>query len=317
MVRFSARCYGPQPMEERTFDGVDQPLAGYVWRPSGSPKAALQIAHGMAEHAKRYDHVARAFTDAGYLVFAHDHRGHGGSIQTTPGDMGSDDTWNKAVRELHLVNRAMADETELPIAMLAHSMGSFMAQQLLWQFPEDVFAMALSGSNGKPPAIAAAGRVVTRIERLRLGGHRPSALLQKLSFGDFNKGFEGRTEFDWLSRDPAEVDAYVGDPLCGFALSVQSWLDMLDALGALTAPANVSRILVDLPIYAFAGDRDPVSAGGEGVTRLVETYRAAGLTNVEIRLYPGGRHETLNETNRDEVIADLLRWVEASFSARA
>lgn len=298
-------------MENRTFQGVDRELAGYVWRPSAKPKAALQIAHGMAEHAKRYDHVARAFVDAGYLVFAHDHRGHGGSIQTTPGDMGEQDTWNGAVRDLHRVNRAIAEETGLPIAMLAHSMGSFMAQQLLWQHPDDVFAMALSGSNGKPPAIAAAGRVLTRIERMRLGGHRTSALLQKASFGDFNKGFEGRTDFDWLSRDPAEVDKYVADPLCGFAISVQSWLDMLDALGALTAPANLSRIPKDQPIYAFSGDRDPVSQGGVGVTRLVEAYRAAGLTRVEIRLYPGGRHETLNETNKGEVIADLLGWVEA------
>ena len=298
-------------MEERTFQGVDQELGGYVWRPTAEPKAALQIAHGMAEHAARYDHVARAFVDAGYLVFAHDHRGHGKSCAGAPGDMGGEDTWNNAVRDLHLVNRAIAEETGLRIALLGHSMGSFMAQQLLWQHPDDAFAVALSGSNGKPPAIAAAGRLVTRIERLRLGGHRPSALLQKLSFGDFNKGFEGRTEFDWLSRDPEQVDRYVADPLCGFAISVQSWLDMLDALGSLTAPASLSRIPESKPIYAFAGDRDPVSQGGVGVTRLVEAYRAAGLTQVEIRLYPGGRHETLNETNRDEVIADLLAWVEA------
>ncbi len=297
-------------MQTRTFQGVDQELAGYVWQPQGQPKAALQIAHGMAEHAKRYDRVAQRFTQAGYLVFAHDHRGHGGSIRTTPGDMGDHDTWNSAVRDLHLVNRAIAEETNLPIAMLAHSMGSFMAQQLLWQHPDDVVAMALSGSNGKPPAIAAAGRLLTRFERMRLGGHRTSALLQKASFGDFNKGFEGRTDFDWLSRDPAEVDKYVADPLCGFAISVQSWLDMLDALGTLLTPPNLSRIPKDKPIYAFSGDADPVSKGG-GVTRLVEAYRSAGLERVEVRLYSEARHETLNETNRDEVITDLFDWIES------
>lgn len=306
-------------METRTFSAVDGlPLAGYLWRPKGAPKAVLQVAHGMAEHARRYDRVARRFAEQGWLVVAHDHRGHGGSVpEGQPlGHMADEDAWGKAVTDLHRVNRVIAEEQPgLPVVLLAHSMGSFMAQSLLAEWPDDFAAVALSGSNGEPPPIAHAGRLVTRLERLRLGRRGTSALLQKLSFGAYNEGFEGRTEFDWLSRDPAEVDAYVADPLCGFAISVQSWLDFLDALVGLTAPARLARFPKDRPIYVFSGDQDPVGERGRGVQRLVDALRRAGLRQVELKLYPGARHETLNETNREQVMADLLGWAEGAIAS--
>lgn len=265
----------------------------------------------MAEHAQRYARVADAFTAQGWLVVAHDHRGHGESVPPgeTPGHMGNDDAWNTVVGDLLGITRTVAGEHgKLPLVLLAHSMGSFMAQQLLFTQPDEYAAVALSGSNGKPPPIAQLGRVITRLERLRLGRHRNSNLLQKLSFGDFNKGFPGRTEFDWLSRDDDEVDKYVADPLCGFPVSVQSWLDFIDAVVGLTDPAKLARIPKDKPVYLFAGANDPVGDRGAGVERLAQSYRDAGLTNLLIRLYPDARHETLNETNRDEVIADLFAW---------
>ncbi len=305
-------------METRTFAAVDGlSLAGYVWHPDAPPKAVLQVAHGMAEHARRYDRVARRFAAAGWLVVAHDHRGHGCSVPDGEplGHMADDDAWTKAVTDVHRVNRAIAeDHAGLPIVLLAHSMGSFMAQSLLADWPDDFAAVALSGSNGRPPPIAHAGRLVTRFERLRLGPRGTSSLLQKLSFGAYNKGFEGRTEFDWLSRDPAEVDAYVADPLCGFAISVQSWLDFLDALVGLTAPTRLARFPKNLPLYVFSGDHDPVGERGRGIERLVEALRQAGLRRVEQKLYPGARHETLNETNRDEVVSDLLAWAERAIA---
>lgn len=303
-------------MEDTTFRAVDDlSLAGYLWRPKDEPKAILQIAHGMAEHARRYDRVARHFADQGWLVVAHDHRGHGRSVlDGAPlGHMADEDAWTKAVEDVRRVGQAVRKEHPgLPVVLLAHSMGSFMAQALLADAPDGYAAVALSGSNGKPPPLAHAGRLVTRLERLRLGRRATSPLLQKLSFGSFNKGFEGRTEFDWLSRDPTEVDAYLADPLCGFALSVQSWLDMLDALPGLLAPRRLARVPKELPVYVFGGDADPVSEKGRGLVRLSDTLRAAGLRRVELKLYPGARHETLNETNREEVTDDLLRWAETA-----
>lgn len=287
------------------------PLSIYRWDPEGEPRAILHIAHGMAEHARRYVRVADAFTKRGFVVYAHDHRGHGQSVRpgVALGHMAEDDAWERSVEDLH---RLLREERErhagLPCLLLAHSMGSFMAQQLLYAHPSDVDAIALSGTNGPPAPIASAGRLLTRIERRRLGKGRSSALIQKLSFGDFNKGFEGRTEFDWLSRDPAEVDAYVADPHCGFAISTQSWTDFLDALPQLTKPRNLARASKSTPVYIFAGSDDPVGARGKGPEALASLYRAAGLKDVTLRLYPGARHEVLNEINRQEVIEDLVGW---------
>ncbi len=313
-------------MDRLTFPSPSGPLAGYLW-PKQDPRAVLQIVHGMAEHAARYGYVAKAFVERGFAVVAHDHRGHGETAEPAAkgaqrdfegallGHMGDDDSWTRAVEDVHFVRRQIGERfPKVPVVQLAHSMGSFMAQQQLYQYPGDYAAVALSGSNGKPPAIAALGRGVTRIERMRLGKRKPSALLQKLSFGDFNKGFEGRTDFDWLSREPGQVDAYVADPHCGFALTVQSWVDMLDALGELTKPRNLASMRMDLPIYLLAGSDDPVGERGKGVERLRDAYRGAGVTNVTLKLWDGGRHEILNETNRDQVINELLSFYETALA---
>jgi len=289
-------------------DGVE--LQVHRWLPDGAPRAAFQIAHGLAEHGARYGRLAAALTAQGFAVYADDHRGHG---QTAPADglgfFGEPDGWRKCVGDLWTLNRRIAaDHPGLPIILLGHSMGSFMAQDFVADHSDAIAALVLSGSNGPPPAIAGVGRMIARIERLRLGARGKSALLQAMMFGEFNKPFKpARTEFDWLSRDPAEVDAYIADPLCGFAFSTQLAIDLLDALGTFLKPERLARIRKDLPVYIFSGSDDPV---GANLPALAEAYRAAGLTRVEMRVYPGARHETLNETNRDEVTAALLRWVD-------
>lgn len=280
------------------------------WLPDGAPRAAFQIAHGLAEHGARYVRLAEALTAQGFAVYADDHRGHG--LTASAGDLGffsERDGWRKCVGDLWTLNRRIAaDNPGLPIILLGHSMGSFMAQDFVAHHSAALAALVLSGSNGPPPAIAGVGRMIARIERLRLGAQSKSALLQAMMFGEFNKPFKpARTEFDWLSRDPAEVDAYVSDPLCGFAFSTQLAIDLLDALGTFLKPERLARIRKDLPVYIFSGSDDPV---GANLPALAEAYRDAGLTRVEMRVYPGARHETLNETNREEVTGDLLRWAE-------
>jgi len=282
----------------------------YRWLPDGAPRAAIQIAHGLAEHAARYGRLAVALTAGGFAVYADDHRGHGRTAAA--GELGffaERDGWRKCVGDLWSLNRRIAaDHPDLPIILLGHSMGSFMAQDFVADHSDSIAGLVLSGSNGPPPAIAGVGRMIARIERLRLGARGTSALLQAMMFGEFNKPFKpARTEFDWLSRDPAEVDAYIADPLCGFAFSTQLAIDLLDALGTFLKPERLARIRKDLPVYIFSGSDDPV---GANLPALAEAYRAAGLTRVEMRVYPGARHETLNETNRDEVTAALLRWVD-------
>lgn len=291
-------------------DGAD--IHVHSWLPDGAPRAAFQIAHGLAEHAARYGRLAQELTARGFAVYANDHRGHG---QTAAADdlgfFAESEGWRKCVGDLWTLNRRIAaDHAGLPIVLLGHSMGSFMAQDFVADHSEAIASLVLSGSNGPPPAIAGVGRMIARIERLRQGARGKSALLQAMMFGEFNKPFKpARTDFDWLSRDPAEVDAYVADPFCGFAFSNQLAVDLLDALGGLLKPERLARIRKDLPIYIFSGSDDPV---GANLPALADAYRRAGLANVEMRLYPGARHETLNETNRDEVAADLVRWAETA-----
>jgi alpha-beta hydrolase superfamily lysophospholipase len=208
-----------------------------------------------------------------------------------------------------LNQRIRAEHPQAPIVIFGHSLGSFMVQQFISDHGDAVVAAVLSGSNGKPPAIAALGRFVAQLERLRAGAHGKSRLLQREVFGAFNKPFQpARTAFDWLSRDSAEVDMYVADPLCGFDSQVQIFIDILRALPDVASTARQNRIPKDLPIYIVRGSRDSV---GSNIDQLLAAYRAAGLRRVTYRIYPEARHETLNEINRDEVTRDLIAWLDA------
>jgi len=295
-----------------TRDGIE--LFVYQWLLPGPARAIVQIVHGLAEHAARYARLARALNAAGFAVYANDHRGHGRTAKSAEdlGFFAEQDGWRRCVDDLWLVNRHIAAaHPGVPIVMLGHSMGSTLAEQFMGDHGDALAGVALSGANGKPTAKAAIGRQITRAERLRLGARGRSKLAQSLSFEAFNKKFApNRTAFDWLSRDAAEVDKYIADPLCGFAATAQLWVDLLDGWAAVSRPEHRSRVPQRLPILVLAGGSDPVSGNARRLGPWIEEYRAAGFKSVELRIYPGARHEVLNETNRDEVTADLLRWLE-------
>jgi alpha-beta hydrolase superfamily lysophospholipase len=302
----------------QTVDGANLHVSGWVVE---NPKAVVQILHGMSEYGSRYARLAQALATAGYTTYAHDHRGHGKSIPEggTPGHMANNDSWNRIVEDSHGVNREIAKRHPgVPIIVLGHSMGSFVLQQLLFEHPSDMIAAALSGSNGKPPPIATVGKLLARVERARCGKGKSSALLQKLTFGEYGKSFSPqRTEFDWLSRNPEEVDIYVADPLLGFAVSTQTWFDLLNALDRISKPSNVAKVPKEMPLYLFAGDRDPVGDFGKGMRNLYDAYKRAGIFDVRLKLYPEGRHEMLNEVNRQEVTDDFIAWCDDVLAARA
>lgn len=286
----------------------------YRWLPEAAPKAAVQIAHGLVEHAGRYTRLAKALTRAGYAVYAGDHRGHGRTA-STPEDFGffaERDGWRKCVEDLWWLNQRIAtDLPGLPIVLIGHSMGSFMAQHFISEHGEALSGVVLAGSNGKPARLTVAVGIIARIERLRLGPRGRSALLRSLVFGTFNKQFEPvRTKADWLSSDSAEVDKYVADPLCQFQPTVQLWIDFLGALVEIAKPARQAHIPKQMPIYVVAGTHDPVSANGKGLEQLLSAYHSAGLQRVACRFYPEARHELFNETNREEVTRELLAWLD-------
>jgi alpha-beta hydrolase superfamily lysophospholipase len=302
----------PSTFTLTTTGGVD--LFVYSWLPVKRPKAVVQIAHGLAEHAGRYARLADALNSAGYAVYANDHRGHGRTVKSADdlGFFAETEGWRKCVDDLwHLNRHVAASHPGLPVFLLGHSMGSTLAEQFMGEHGDVLAGVVLSGANGNPTLLARLGGAVTRAERLRLGSRGRSKLVQSLTFDAFNKKFApARTAFDWLSRDPAEVDKYVADPLCGFSATVQLWIDLLDGWTAVSRPAHRKRVPKTLPLYLIAGGSDPVSGGTRQLEPWIAEYRAAGHANLIHRFYAEARHELFHETNRDKVAADLIAWLE-------
>lgn len=287
----------------------------YHWLPDNEDevKAVVHIAHGLAEHAARYEPVAAFLTANGYAVYANDHRGHGRTAQS-PAELGhfADIAgWNRIAKDLVQMCAEEKQKYEgLPLILLGHSMGALLAQQMAYEQGDLFDAIAMSGPNGKVSGLAQAGKLIARFERLRLGKHGRSQLINKLSFEAFNKAFvPNRTPFDWLSRDEAEVDRYINDPLCGFVCTTQAWADLLDAVTEIARPENRARVRKDLPMYLFSGHRDVTNEFGAGLEMLVAAYRKHNVRSIRFKLYPDARHEVFNETNRAEVLSDLLDWL--------
>ncbi|MFE6859773.1 alpha/beta hydrolase [Nocardia sp. NPDC057668] len=261
------------------------------WLPAGrEPVGIVQIAHGMGEYAARYSHLAERLAAAGYAVYAPDHRGHGHSITGTPGDLG-ENGWNLLVEDLvTLTGLLRARHAGIPVVLFGHSLGSFAVQQYILEHSALVDDVVLCGTTAVDrlfAMIAAAGGDLA---------------------GLFNARFQPtRTTADWISRDEAQVDAYVAHPWCGFEIDPAN-MALLATVAAerLSTPTTIPT---DLPVYVMVGDHDPLNDDLRSSDLLVERYRAAGLTDITYRVYPGARHEILNETNRDEVEADLIAWI--------
>jgi len=298
-----------------TTDGTKLRL--YTWRPAGEPRAVVQIAHGASEHAARYRRFARLLTDAGYAVFAHDQRGHGRSA-TEFGAIGvaRPGGWTAMIDDLHqLTLWAKGEWPDVPVVLFGHSMGASVVQNYLPSWGAELDAVVLSG----PPAPITDTALVELLEAVAAGdaASQPSEIFAQV-FAGFNQPFadaapEGTTitGFEWLSRDPDEVQAYVDDPLCGSDAPLTNGFvaDMVtQGINAATLE-RLALIPKHLPMLVVAGDLDPAAGGGEGVRALVEGYRALGLDHLDVLLYEGGHHEMLNETNRDRVQADILAWL--------
>lgn len=294
------------------FDGTG--LHTNIWTPDGDPAGAVVIAHGMAEHAVRYAPLAEELAQAGFAVYAHDHRGHGrtASSMTDLGFFADHDGWAKVVGDLGtVVRRAHVEHPGIPVVLLGHSMGSLLARSFALDHSQDIDALVLSGTAGDPGVLGKVGLALARVEARLLGRRHPSRLLNTLSFGSFNKRFApNRTEFDWLSRNEATVDAYIADPFCGVVPSAQFFVDMLGGVHSINDDASVGRVRDDLPILLVAGGNDPVGDDGRGVTAVRDQFARSGVRDLTLKLYPGARHEIFNETNADEVIGDVVAWVE-------
>jgi alpha-beta hydrolase superfamily lysophospholipase len=289
----------------------------YEWLPSEDVgfKGIVQIAHGMAETAARYERLADVLTKNGYAVYANDHMGHGqtaGSLDAV-GKFGNDSfhAMADAMGQITSQIRTRYEESNLPLFMLGHSMGSFLTQYYMGtymeRYPTHVQGILLSGSNGKEGSVLQVGIAIAKLEAAIRGDHFRSVLLTALSFGSFNTKFKpNRTPFDWLSRDEQEVDAYINDPYCGGIFTSGYFRDFFKGLMEIHKFDHLARIRKEIPIYIFSGEEDPVGGQGKGVRSLIKTYEKLGIQDISYKLYPGGRHEMLNEINRDEVMRDIV-----------
>ena len=293
-------------------------LFARFWSSARAPaRACVLIAHGMGEHSGRYQPIAQVLNSAGYHVLAPDLRGHGHSrpAYCEPGDMGYEG-WQRSVLDLRSLQQWLTDNYALPVILIGHSMGAMLAQQYLGYFGSKLAACLLSGSTGALPAVTTlSGELLASLDSLRLGPHAPSPMLRDNLFAANNKRFQNlpneqdQQGFNWLSRDTEQVAAYVADPLCGTVLCSRSLADMFGSLRRSSRASHIACIPKDLPIRFISGTEDPVHNNGRGIRRLVRRYEKAQL-NVSSTLYPGGRHELFNETNRQQVFDELLSWLE-------
>ncbi|MEC0126713.1 alpha/beta fold hydrolase [Paenibacillus pabuli] len=304
-------------MQESTFGLIGNEgtrIHVYRWLPDPecNIKGVVQIAHGMSETAARYAEFAEYLTRHGYAVYANDHRGHGKTAENPDmlGNAGEDAFRWMASDMMNLGEAAAKENPDVPLFLMGHSMGSFLVQHLMYAGHERYHAFILSGTNGKR-GLLHIGERLAFLQCGIQGAAHPSMLLNALVFGGFNRSFRpAKTPFDWLSRDPEEVKRFIDDPLCGAVCSAGFFHDFFKLLLEIHMPRNMKRIPKDKPVYLFSGEQDPVGLHGKGVLNLVSQYRELQLEDIEYRLYPGGRHEMLHETNRTEVAEHVVEWLE-------
>lgn len=297
----------------QTQDGVD--IFVHKWLPGKNEplKGILQVSHGMAEHSRRYERFAMALCQAGIGVYANDHRGHGqtaGSLDKV-GFFADADGWGRVVEDMHQITGIIGENHPgVPVFLFGHSMGSFLSRTYITRYGNEVAGAILSGTGGDPGLLGKVGLLVARMESWFRGKTARSPMLNNLSFGGFNKAFKpNRTDFDWLSRDEAEVDKYVADPFCGGVFTAGFFVDLIGGINFIHTPEAISMVPKELPMLLFSGALDPVGDNTKGVQQVCDSYKKAGIEDVSMKFYEGGRHEMLNETNRDEVFEDVIRWV--------
>ncbi len=281
--------------------------------PDGKPRAVVQIAHGIAEHIDRYKPFMEFLANNGFVVAGNDHLGHGKSIRV-PAEQGffaEKDGWWRVVDDMDKLHDIMSKEyPELPYVLFGHSMGSFLTRTYLIKHPDKYDAVILSGTGHQSPALVLGGNAAASVMAKLNGAIGDGAKLDSLAFGTYLSKIENpRTKFDWLSRDTEQVDKYIADPLCGFVGKIGLYRDMMQGLKFITSEKNIAQMNKEKPVYFMSGDGDPVGDYGKGVERAYKAFCNAGLHDVFMRLYPGGRHEMLNETNKEQVYQDILNWL--------
>ena len=293
-------------------EGLD--IYTYKWEDENikKPKAVIQIAHGMAETAQRYETFAKVPTKNGYIVYINDHRGHGktAKIIENVGHLAEKEGFRCLVEDMYTLTNIIKKENEdLPIYLFGHSMGSFASQRYIMDYSNNLSGLILCGSNGKQGIILNLAHLIINREIKKYGRRSKSNKINNLIFGGEIIRRNEKTKFDWLSRDKEQVEKYINDPFCGVVCSCGFFYDLVQGLKEIEDKENLKKVPLDIPIYIISGDKDPIGKNGKGVLRLRDRYIKLGVKDVTCKLYKDGRHELLNEINREEVFEDIICWL--------
>lgn len=295
-------------------------IVATVWQPASAdaaraPRGVVQLVHGMSEHIGRYDDFARHLVSCGFVVCGEDHIGHGRSVDS-PEQLGClpPDGAGALVENVHELRGIVAPRVapDTPYVLFGHSMGSFISRAYLARHGQGLAAAVLCGTGQQPLAVSRAGNLLARALCALRGVDYRSSFIDGMGAGAYSKQIDGaRTPFDWLNTDPAGVDAYIADPLCGFMFSVGGYAALTALTGEIATARCVEAVPKELPVLFIAGDQDPVGACGAGVRQAAEALERAGVADVTVRLYEGMRHEVLNEPGHAQVYADVTDWIGA------
>ena len=313
-IRLVKRINGGLGMKEFQLSSADGLLLqGKHWTSKKPVKAVVQISHGMAEHIDRYDSFARYLTDAGIEVFGHSHRGHGKTAKSKDdlGYLAQSNGWDLLVDDISDITKMIKEEMPgIPLVLLGHSMGSFAVRNILRKKAKEYDGAVIIGSGWQSPAKVKTAQILSSLVDVITDEKSRSKFMDMVLFSGYNDNVKNsRTSFDWLTRDHEMVRDYIDDPYCGFICTSSFYHDLLTGVSRVMKTSGLDAIPNDMPILIASGDKDPVGNNGKGVKKLYEVYRQNGLENVEMKLYPEGRHEILNEMNRMIVFEDIRNWI--------
>lgn len=283
------------------------------WLPD-EPKGIILLSHGMTEHSQRYEGFGNFLKENGIGLYCHDQRAHGNRAvaEKSLGHLVPKKGWDEMTNDLVEISGFIKERFSCPLFLMGHSMGSFLARWVIQTRSIDYAGLIISGTGGSPGFMGQGGLALAKISCALFGAEKPAPGLQKMNFGTFNRHFKpNKTAFDWLCSDPAQVEIYQADPLCGFTCSNGFFYELYDHVLRVNRPESDQNISANLPIYLLSGDQDPVGDMGKGVQAVYQHYLAAGVLDISLKLYPGCRHELLNEPNQLQVANDLLMWVKA------
>ena len=287
----------------------------YKWESEGEARGVIQISHGMTEYACRYDYVAKKFSENGFIVYAHDHRGHGETSKSEEerGYIADKEGFDLLVEDVKELSDIIKKENEeLPLILFGHSMGSFVSQRYIELYGDKIDGVILSGTNGRPDPITKLGIIISRDEMILRGRKAKSKVMDKLSFGDFNSNFKpNRTDYDWLCADNKQLDEYIADVHRGEDFTVGLFREMLNSMQVACFKKNIEKMSKEMPILLLSGGDDPVGNFGKGVIKTYNKFKQAKIASVDMKIYPGMRHDILHEAKYLEVYNDIVDFINA------